>query len=115
MCMDNIQSGRTFRIGSKCTWSGQWNSDFGLMELSQIGNNVDGNYAHDGGHIEGVVSGNRLVGNWSEAPSYKPPADAGKVELTMTKCGSFSGNWKYGSGGGGWNGTWIGTRASRHP
>ena len=94
---------------SKCTWSGKWNTDWGVMELSQIGSNANGNYTHDGGHIQGVVSGNRLVGNWSEAPSYSPPADAGDVELTMVDCGSLSGNWRYGSGEG-WNGSWSGTR-----
>jgi len=109
----NVNSGET-TDGSfymtKCKWTGKWNTDFGLMNLSQIGSNVDGNYTHDEGRIQGPVSGNKLVGTWSEAPSYSPPADAGGVELTMANdCNSFSGNWRYGSGGG-WNGSWNGTR-----
>jgi len=96
--------------GSGCDWTGAWNTDWGEMVLQQSENEVSGTYTHDQGRIQGIVSGGKLVGTWSEAPSYSPTSDAGDVELTMSQdCQSFSGNWRYGSEGG-WSGGWIGTR-----
>ena len=81
------------------------------MVLVQTGNNVSGTYTHDSGHIVGTVSGNKLTGTWSEAPSYSPTYDAGDVELTISDdCHSMMGQWRYGSTGG-WSGSWSGTRA----
>ena len=99
---------------TKCTWSGKWNTDWGVMELNQIDSYVNGTYVHEGGRIEGTVFGNKVLGIWSEAPSHRPPTDSGDVEFTMVECGSFSGNWRYGSGSG-WNGSWTGSRLSKHP
>lgn len=99
---------------TKCTWSGKWNTDWGVMELNQIGSYVNGTFAHEGGRIESTVFGNKVLGIWSEAPSHRPPTDSGDVEFTMVECGSFSGNWRYGSGSG-WNGSWTGSRLSKHP
>jgi hypothetical protein len=92
-------------------WSGTWDSNWGQMTLSQSGNQVTGSYAHDTGRISGTVTGNMLSGQWSEAPSYAPPDDAGDVEFTLSADGqSFTGHWRYDSSGA-WSG-WTGTKTS---
>jgi hypothetical protein len=95
---------------SNCSWTGNWNTYFGNMTLKQSGNIVVGAYEADGGRINGTVSGNKLVGTWSDAPSYTPPAQAGDIEFNLSAdCNSFSGRWRYGSEGN-WSTNWSGTR-----
>lgn len=95
---------------SNCSWTGNWNTYFGNMTLTQSGNKVVGTYEADSGRINGTVSGGRLVGNWSEAPSYSPPGQAGSIEFNLSaNCTSFSGRWRYGSEGN-WSSNWSGTR-----
>jgi hypothetical protein len=81
------------------------------MQLSQVGNQVNGFYEHDSGQITGTVSGNVLYGTWSEAPTYNPANnDAGDVELTISPDGNtFTGYWRHGSSGG-WYSNWNGTK-----
>jgi hypothetical protein len=100
-CPDNTQD----------KWTGTWQSEqWGEMKLEQSGNTVTGNYTWDDGKINGKVSGNILTGTWSEAPSYKPDADAGDFEFTMFADGKgFTGQWRYGSSGD-WDGTWTAER-----
>ena len=93
--------------GGISPWSGTWNSDWGMMQLMQSGNQVTATYTHDQGRIMGTVSGNILTGTWSESPSYQPPDDAGDLILTMAPDGNtFTGNWRYGTNTGRWDGTW---------
>jgi len=81
------------------------------MEFTQNGNQVTGTYPHDSGKIKGTVSGNVLTGTWSESPSYSPPNDAGDIVVTLADDGkSFSGNWRYGTATGKWDGNWEATR-----
>ncbi len=88
-------------------WAGSWDSDWGIMEFTQTGDQVTGTYTHDNGKIKGTVSGNTLTGTWSESPSYSPPKDAGDFVITIAADGkSFAGNWRYGSGTGKWDGGW---------
>ena len=90
------------------TWTGEWDSDFGAMSLSQSGTAVTGFYTHDQGKFTGTVKGRKLTGRWSEAPTYSGANyDAGPAILTISADGkSFSGDWGYdGQGGGHWNGT----------
>jgi len=95
---------------ANCSWTGYWNTYFGNMTLTQSGNIVAGTYEADGGRINGTVSGGRLVGNWSEAPSYSPPGQAGNIEFNLSdNCSFFSGHWRYGSEGN-WSTNWSGTR-----
>lgn len=95
-------------------WTGTWQTNWGIMHLSQSTGQVTGTYEHDNGKIIGYISknvtGNILIGTWSEAPSYAPPDDAGDIEWVMAPdFNSFSGKWRYGSSGE-WDGTWTGTR-----
>lgn len=95
----------------QCSWMGTWDTNWGDMKLQQSGDVVTGSYTWDEGHIQGTVSGNKLIGTWSEDPSYSPPDDAGDVELTISDdCNSFGGKWRYGSSGE-W-GDWTGKRIS---
>ncbi len=92
-------------------WEGTWSTTYGMMTLTQTGNQVSGNYEHSNGHITGTVSGNVLTGTWSEAPTYAAPDNAGDVQLTISPDGkTFTGGWRYGSSGSwtmNWNGTTI--------
>ena len=97
-------------------WSGTWDTNWGTMYLTQSLGKIAGTYDYDDGKIEGYISknlsGNMMVGTWSEYPSYEPPDDAGDIEFTMSPdCNSFTGRWRYGSSGD-WNGDWSGTRIS---
>lgn len=79
------------------SWTGEWETDWGDMTLTQTVVNVTGTYDYDDGIITGTVSGNTLTGTWAEAPSYAPPHDAGRVEFVMSADGrSFTGKWCYG-------------------
>jgi hypothetical protein len=92
---------------ARTPWAGSWDSDWGIMEFTQTGDKVIGTYTHDNGKIEGSVSGNTLTGTWSESPTYKPPKDAGDFVITLAADEkSFTGNWRYGSGSGKWDGGW---------
>lgn len=92
------------------TWTGVWNTNWGSMELTQSDGIVTGTYEHDQGEIEGTVQGNKLIGTWSEYPSYAPPDDAGEFEFIMSPDGdSFLGRWRYDSAGD-WQ-EWSATRA----
>ena len=51
------------------------------MKLIQVGNKVTGTYENDNGRISGTVSGDTLEGDWSEAPTYSPPDDAGEIRF----------------------------------
>jgi len=103
------QSGFTVNE-SKCSFAGDWSSNWGDMQFSQEGNVIDGTYTYDSGKISGTVNGNVLVGKWFESPSYAEPNDAGDIEFSISNdCSSFSGNWRYGSSGS-WNGDWTATR-----
>ncbi len=80
-------------------FTGKWNTNFGVLEISIQGNKFTGHYPHDKGRIGGDVSkdGTKLIGYWSEAPSYKAPKDRGKLlfKLNPDKK-SFQGVWAYG-------------------
>ena len=101
---------------SDLNWSGTWDTNWGTMYLTQSLGKVTGTYDYQGGKIEGYISknlsGNILVGTWSEDPSYTPPDDAGDIEFIMSSdFNSFTGHWRYGSSGD-WYADWNGTRVS---
>lgn len=99
-------------------WNGTWNTDWGTMQLTQTDTRVNGNYAYSNGRITGTAFGNTLTGNWSKAPSYSSPNEAGKLELTLSKDGnSFQGRWKYAdcSWAGNWNGVLTNSNINPSP
>ena len=92
-------------------WKGDWQSTWGNLSLEQNGDVVTGNYEHDGGRISGKVIGNKIIGTWSEGPTYAGPNDAGEFEFTLSPNGkSFTGRWKYGTNGAWQAKPWTGTR-----
>ncbi|MCM8779757.1 MAG: FecR family protein [Candidatus Omnitrophica bacterium] len=91
--------------------TGIWSSNFGEITFTQSGNMVSATYTHDKGKIEGKLEGNILRGTWSEAPTYKPPKDAGDIEFVFSPdFKSFQGKWRSGSERQTWNGSWSGKR-----
>ena len=91
------------------TWTGVWDTSWGPMALTQSDGSVTGTYEYDQGMIQGTVQGNKLIGTWSEYPSYAPPDDGGEFEFIMSPDGnSFLGRWRYDSSGD-WS-EWTATR-----
>jgi hypothetical protein len=75
-------------------WSGTWETNYGKVVLQQTKNIVTGVYVLKEGRIDGLALDDRLSGQWSEAPSYAPPNDAGEFEIHMDQSGtSFQGKW----------------------
>ncbi len=93
-------------------FTGNWETEWGDMTLTQNGTSLTGTYDYDGGRINGTVDGNTATGTWSEAPSYQPPLDAGDFVFVLSSDGtSFSGDWRYGSCD--WDGDLRGSRAQQ--
>jgi hypothetical protein len=107
--------------GAYALWTGKWETIFfkyggnehqATFELKQVQSKVTGTYTWDNGIIDGWQSKTAgvMIATWSEAPTYKPPADAGDLELQQSPDGnSFTGKWRYGSTGP-WAGEWNGRR-----
>jgi hypothetical protein len=94
----------------KCTWSGIWETSFGLLDLQETDDLVEGVYTTDWGVVRGKAEGERLTGKWFDAPTRSEPNDGGDLEFMLSEdCQNFSGNWRYGSTEG-WSGEWTGTR-----
>ena len=94
--------------------AGYYNTSFGQMTLQQQGNQIYGTFSPKNGRIEGTLEGNVFRGNWSQAPSYQPPNDAGDFAFTFSNDGlAFNGNWRYGYQGPWQNSPWNGQRTGR--
>ena len=107
--------------GAYALWTGKWDTTFfryggkehkTVWELKQVESNVTGTYDWDSGRVnirQSKTSG-LAIGTWSESPTYKPPDDAGDIEIQQSQDGnSFTGKWRYSSSGD-WIGEWNGTR-----
>jgi hypothetical protein len=98
-------------LAPSMSFAGVWKTNFGNITVTQEGNDINGTYTHDNGKIEGTMEGKVVKGRWSEAPSYKPPNDAGEFEFVIAEDGNaFQGKWCYGFEGKGWRRGWNGTR-----
>ncbi len=107
--------------GAYALWTGRWDTTFykyggkehkSLWQLTQLESSVTGTSDWDSGRIalrQSKTSG-LAIGTWAEAPTYKPPDDAGDIEIQQSPDGnSFMGKWRYGSSGD-WAGEWNGRR-----
>lgn len=81
--------------------SGKWNSDFGLTELTESGDNVSGSYPFENGKITATRSGNRLTGQWTQSTSSRKCDNAvngnhfhGRLVFDFT-ANEFNGKWGY--------------------
>ena len=99
-------------LAQNCNWEGTWNTGWTgqsnsqnvIMVLHQSGDAVTGTYERDNGRIEGTVSGNMLIGTWSQS------ATSGPFQFQLAgDCDSFEGSWRFSSSGD-WDGYWIGSR-----
>ncbi len=80
-------------------FAGKWNSTYGVMQLNVQDLRVSGNYTHDNGRIDAVLSedGKTMKGTWAESPSYKGSSDAGKMYFKLSSDGNkIDGLWSYG-------------------
>lgn len=94
----------------QCAWAGIWETSFGLLDLQEKDDVVEGVYTTDWGVVRGEAEGDRLTGKWFDAPTRSEPSDAGDFEFMLSEdCQNFSGNWSYGSTDG-WSGEWTGKR-----
>lgn len=85
---------------AKPTFAGRWQTEWGVIELSVKDRTLKGTYPHDSGRLDGKVSldGMKVTGTWSEAPSFKPPKDAGEFEFRISEDGKrFEGEYWYGT------------------
>lgn len=81
-------------MGTGTDWTGTWETNYGKVVLQQANSIVTGVYVLKQGRINGHASGDKLIGQWSEAPSYAPPDNAGEFEIRMDQSGrSFKGKW----------------------
>ncbi len=79
---------------------GHWSGDWGHLVLRDVGDEVFGVYSHDQGTVRGHLVGDTFVGWWCEVPSRRANADAGEVELQFVRDGNgvrIDGRWGYGS------------------
>jgi hypothetical protein len=85
--------------GRSCEWTGTWVTEARLksvspisMQLVQTGSNVQGSYDYNTGQITARVEGNRLIGQWAEAPATQPGGD---FEFTISPdCNYFEGRFQ---------------------
>ncbi len=95
-----------------CSWTGVWDTTYGVMVLEQNGAIVSGNYYRiEGGenvigYITGNVSGDTLIGSWERPPGTY----GGTISFTMQEgCNSFLGS----TPGLTWNGNRIAISISK--
>jgi hypothetical protein len=71
------------------TFTGQWMTTFGPMELTQEGDRVHGTYWNQGVacELEGQVEGDRLAFHYREA------AEEGEGSFVLRRYGAFAGQW----------------------
>jgi hypothetical protein len=104
ICIDSYEP-------QQCSWTGTWSTTWGEMNLQRSANGgVAGNYAWEGGEIEGTANGNELSGRWAEPGGGTGPHDKGNFIFTMSEdCKSFGSKWNYDDNPD-WRTDWTGTR-----
>ena len=91
------------------TWSGEWDTNYGPMSLTQNGSSVSGSYTDTGqcpgpGTISGTVSGNTLKATWTETQGCDSTDTSGTAEFTLSGK-HFDGTYLSDEGrSGSWNG-----------
>ncbi len=69
------------------TFSGIWNTDMGELRIEVAGNKLTGLFPLSSRKLDGVVVGLKSGGTWSEPPTYRPPHDLGRFEVTLANDG----------------------------
>ena len=90
----------TAREPAGAAYMGLYRGDWGTMVLRQVGEEVWGSYAHEGGAVRGTLSGDVFTGRWCEDPSRTDDSDSGYVRFIFTVqpdgTTSIDGSWSYG-------------------
>jgi len=75
--------------------SGVWNTDYyGRVVFEQDGDNIQGTFKYGIGRINGILDGNVLIGEWSDAPTYECPLYRGRLRFEFSpQTNSFKGFW----------------------
>ncbi len=93
--------GSTASPSSGAAYMGLYRGDWGTMVLRQVGNEVWGSYAHEGGAVRGTLAGDVFTGRWCEDPSRTGDTDSGYVRFIFTTqpdgSTSIDGSWSYGT------------------
>ncbi|MBL8311397.1 MAG: hypothetical protein JNL19_13310 [Burkholderiales bacterium] len=88
---------------SAVSWTGDWSTNFGAMQLTQRGSHVSGAYDYRGGRLEGELVANVLRGRWTQDNA------SGHFVFQLSADGRrFDGRWGRGtadSDGGVWQGS----------
>ena len=89
---------------------GHWTGDWGTLYLRlEADGSVRGVYPRDDGALVGRVDNGVLTGWWCEAPTRRPDADAGDVELVFERDGGhlvLRGAWRDGATSEDWHRGW---------
>lgn len=90
---------------------GEWESNWGKMDVKQYNNVVTATYGWDKGKFEGIIEGTTLKGYWAEDPTYECPRDKGPILFEFSQDGNtLNGKWGYCDGE--MTGTWTGNRVN---
>lgn len=109
---DTKAAGGDTNVSASESFDGKWQTDFGVMTLTQNGTSVIGTYTYRNGSIDGTVSENVAKGTWTQNSSdLGNETTSGDFEFVLSSdYNSFSGKWRYGSSGGWQSKPWNGTR-----
>jgi len=76
---------------SPCAWAGAWETDKGMVIVSQTATGITARYGYDG-NLTGTVSGSTLAGTWTLGTA------SGRFQFTISPvCYTFAGTWGYGT------------------
>jgi hypothetical protein len=95
----------------ECSWTGIWDTNLGVMDLTESNNKADGLIvnAYMTGRIAADVEGKKLAGTIGKPPTYNPP-DVDSFEINMSEdCQNFTGNSRNGLEGP-WSFQWTARR-----
>jgi hypothetical protein len=94
---------------SKTNFNGTWETNWGLMYLTQKNNIVIGTYEYNNGKLKGTISGNKLTYTWNEYNNKYSYSGTGY--FIIKKDNSLYGQWKN-EGVETWEGEWTATRSN---
>ena len=83
---------------AESTFAGDWKCECSTLSIMVEGQHVTALSTGPTRLISGTISadGRTLDAQWSQAPSFSPPRDAGRFVLTLAADGaSFTGRWGY--------------------
>jgi hypothetical protein len=95
-----LRRGPAVGAPSNAEVSGAWDVNFGNLRLKvDADGTAYGVYEHDDGILVGRYTDGTFTGRWCELPTRRGPADAGPVELHVTRSVTrmmIEGRWRYG-------------------